>query len=94
MTSTARQTLALITRVFAHYGYPLIVTSTDRTAAKNREVGGAENSLHLIGRAADVVPSPAWAVPGASRIIIDVALLLGASWALDEGDHVHIEFPA
>lgn len=35
-------------------GFPFIVTSSYRTPEKNRQVGGAPNSMHLYGRAVDV----------------------------------------
>lgn len=36
------------------YNRPMPVTSSFRTAEHNREIGGSENSAHLIGRAVDV----------------------------------------
>lgn len=36
-------------------GYPLTVTSGFRCPARNAKVGGAENSRHMIGCAADIV---------------------------------------
>jgi len=38
-----------------HFGAPVTVTSGSRCAEHNRRVGGAGGSLHLIGRAADIV---------------------------------------
>lgn len=35
-------------------GYPLVVISGRRSVGGNREVGGAENSLHLYGLAVDL----------------------------------------
>ena len=37
-----------------HFGAPVIITSAYRTAAHNKEVGGAAYSQHLYGRAADI----------------------------------------
>lgn len=92
MTTSARRTLAVITRTFAEAGYPLRVTSTDRTPAQNRRVGGVEGSLHLAGKAADVVPEAWWNDPRAYTPIADFCVRLGASRALVEDDHVHLEF--
>jgi hypothetical protein len=38
-----------------HFGRPVIINSAYRTEAHNRRVGGASNSQHLHGRAADIV---------------------------------------
>jgi len=37
------------------YRKPLTISSGFRTAAYNKRIGGAENSLHLEGKAADIV---------------------------------------
>ena len=38
-----------------HIGYPILVTSGNRCAELNEAIGGAENSYHLVGKAADIV---------------------------------------
>ena len=66
------------------------VTSTRRSAARNRAVGGVPNSFHLRGRAIDVVPRP-----GVRHADIAAALRrAGFSLieSLDEGDHSHFAF--
>jgi hypothetical protein len=66
------------------------ITSTFRTVAHNREVGGVPNSYHLLGRAIDVVRRP-----GVTHRQIDAALRsAGYSLieSLDEGDHSHFAF--
>lgn len=93
MTRAASVILARITHFFEFYGYPLVVTSTDRSAFHNQEVGGVSASLHLVGRAADVVPA-GWNQEGAYEVIAHVARFAGCSKALVEKDHVHLEFPA
>ncbi len=64
------------------------VTSTKRSPAKNRAVGGVENSYHLSGRARDSVP------PAGMSMAAYAAALRRANPGYDvinEGDHVHIE---
>lgn len=41
------------------YRKPLIISSGFRTAAYNKHIGGAENSLHLKGKAADIMAAGA-----------------------------------
>jgi hypothetical protein len=63
------------------------VTSTHRSPARNRMVGGARNSYHLSGRALDVVPRS-----GVRHTQIEAALLKAGyrlRESLDEGDHSH-----
>ena len=66
------------------------VTSTRRSIARNRAVGGVANSYHLRGRAIDVVPRP-----GVRHRDIDAALRragFNLVESLDEGDHSHFAF--
>jgi len=46
--------VALLQAVRDRFGRPVVITSGYRTQAHNRAVGGAANSQHLYGRAADV----------------------------------------
>ena len=66
------------------------VTSTYRSAARNRAVGGVRNSFHLSGRAIDIARRPgvthgqiAAAYRNAGYYLIE---------SLDEGDHSHFAF--
>ena len=66
------------------------VTSTIRTPARNRFVGGARNSHHLHGRALDVVRRA-----GVRHSDIEAALRsegFDIVESLDEGDHSHFAF--
>lgn len=74
-------------RIAASYG---LVTSTWRSVAHNRAVGGVPNSHHLQGNAIDIVRRPgvthsqlAAAFRGAGYNLIE---------SLDEGDHSHFAF--
>jgi hypothetical protein len=74
-------------RLAAAYG---VITSTWRSAAHNRAVGGVPNSYHLQGRAIDVARKP-----GVTHRQIEAALrTAGYSLieSLDEGDHSHFAF--
>ncbi|QDP20506.1 hypothetical protein FMM02_03725 [Sphingomonas xanthus] len=66
------------------------VTSTYRSPAHNRRVGGVANSYHLSNRAIDIARRP-----GVSHSQI-AAAFRGAGYSLaeslDEGDHSHFAF--
>jgi len=66
------------------------VTSTFRSAAHNRRVGGVANSYHLRGRAIDIARRPGvshWQIAAAFR-----AAGYNLLESLDEGDHSHFAF--
>lgn len=68
------------------------VTSTYRSAAHNRAVGGVPNSFHLSGRAIDIARRPGvahWQIAAAYR-----AAGFNLLESLDEGDHSHFAFGA
>ena len=74
-------------RLAAAYG---AITSTWRSVAHNRAVGGVPNSYHLQGRAIDIARKP-----GVTHRQIEAALRnAGYSLieSLDEGDHSHFAF--
>ena len=74
-------------RLAAAYG---VVTSTWRSIAHNRAVGGVPNSYHLSGRAIDIARRP-----GVSHRQIEAALRTAGYHlveSLDEGDHSHFAF--
>lgn len=47
-------TLEILEAVRHHFGAPVTVTSAARCRKHNANVGGASNSQHLVGRAADI----------------------------------------
>ena len=74
-------------RVLRSYG---VVTSTLRTPAHNKAVGGMPNSYHLIDQAIDVARRP-----GISHFQIEAALKRAGYRlveSLDEHDHSHFAF--
>lgn len=48
--------IAMLDRIRAEFGAPLLVVSGYRTPAYNRAKAGAKASLHVEGRAADIAP--------------------------------------
>ena len=82
-----RLDLGPVASMGAHWGR---VTSTLRSAAHNRAVGGVANSWHLKGRAVDIARRA-----GVTHAMI-AAAFRGAGYhlieSLDEGDHSHFAF--
>ena len=74
-------------RIAAAYG---IVTSTYRTIAHNREVGGVADSYHLLGRAIDVARHHGITHAQIAAALRTAGYVLVES--LDEGDHSHFAF--
>lgn len=64
------------------------VTSTLRSPARNRSVGGVANSYHLTGQARDSVPPPGMSMAAYHRRL---AALNPDMDVINEGNHVHIE---
>ena len=79
--------MGAIKGIGAHWGQ---VTSTYRSWAHNRRVGGVANSYHLRGRAIDIARRPGvshWQIASAYR-----AAGYNLLESLDEGDHSHFAF--
>ena len=73
--------------VAAGYG---LVTSTYRTVAHNRAVGGVANSYHLRGQAIDVARKPGISHSQVAAALQRAGYIMVES--LDEGDHSHFAF--
>lgn len=85
--SSAPVDLVVIARIGGQWGR---VTSTRRSVAHNRHVGGVPNSYHLSGQAIDIARRPGvshWQIVAAYR-----AAGYSMIEALDEGDHTHLAF--
>lgn len=72
--------------IAAILGANVRVTSGLRTPEHNAEVGGVPNSLHLQNRARDFVPQ------GMSMAAATVKLRAAGYHAINEGDHVHVDW--
>lgn len=65
---------------------PFRATSWWRSVERNREVGGALYSQHLVGLALDVVP-----LPGATFREVRAEAIAAGLYAVVEPDHVHLQ---
>ena len=89
MTNTSGRSIDMgnVRQIGSHWGR---VTSTYRSPAHNRRVGGVANSYHLSNRAIDIARRPGvshWQIAAAYR---NAGYSLAES--LDEGDHSHFAF--
>lgn len=57
----------------SHLGRPVIITSGYRSPALNKAIGGAKNSQHALGQAADIVV-PGMSVDEVIQNIVDLGL--------------------
>jgi len=64
------------------------VTSTKRSAAHNRAVGGVKNSYHISGRARDSIPPRGMNM---ASYHAQLARLNPDMDVINEGDHIHME---
>lgn len=86
-SSSSRFTINGARNIGSRYGR---VTSTLRSPARNRAVGGVRNSWHLSGRAIDIARTP-----GVTHSQIAAAFRAAGYRlieSLDEGDHSHFAF--
>jgi hypothetical protein len=86
-TLQAARDVASAVRIAAAYG---MITSTYRSVAHNRAVGGVPNSHHLAGHAVDVVRKPGVTHGQIAAAFRKAGYNLIES--LDEGDHSHFAF--
>ncbi|GAA4017360.1 hypothetical protein GCM10022280_15710 [Sphingomonas swuensis] len=87
LPSAAPFSLATASRIGARFGR---ITSTWRSASRNRLVGGVPNSWHLQGRAIDIARHPSVRHSEIAAELRRNGLYLIES--LDEGDHSHFAF--
>lgn len=80
--------LSMLEELRLLWGKPMIVTSCFRCAKHNREVGGAENSFHLYGCAADI-----FIKKEDQKYFCELACRIGFShiFAYEERNFVHID---
>lgn len=92
--NTSAKLLGILESLRSYYGKPITITSGQRCATFNAQVGGISNSAHRFGKAADIyIPGICDTVAG-RRQVISKAYALGAAYAYGNtpgmGNAVHI----
>ena len=78
--------VALLQDLRDHFGKPVVINSAYRTASHNASVGGAKNSQHVLGKAADIY------ISGVSpKQIADYAKKLGVKGVGLYSSFVHVD---
>lgn len=92
--TTSAKLLSILEAIRSYYGRPITITSGQRCATFNRQVGGISNSAHRFGRAADIyIPGVTNTVAGRNAVV-NLAYRYGAAYSYANtaqmGNAVHI----
>lgn len=92
--TTSDKLLSILEAIRSYYGRPITITSGQRCATFNRQVGGISNSAHRFGRAADIyIPGVTNTVAGRNAVV-NLAYRYGAAYSYANtaqmGNAVHI----
>lgn len=86
--------LNILERLRSYYGKPITVTSGQRCKTRNSQVGGARNSAHTKGKAADIYIPGVTNTADGRRKVVSLAYQYGASYSYANtaqmGNAVHI----
>ena len=92
--TTSSKLLSILEAIRSYYGKPITITSGQRCATFNAQVGGISNSAHRFGRAADIyIPGVTNTVAGRNAVV-NLAYRYGAAYSYANtaqmGNAVHI----
>ena len=92
--TTSAKLLSILEAIRSYYGKPITITSGQRCATFNAQVGGISNSAHRFGRAADIyIPGVTNTVAGRNAVV-NLAYRYGAAYSYANtaqmGNAVHI----
>lgn len=92
--TTSSKLLSILEAIRSYYGKPITITSGQRCATFNAQVGGISNSAHRFGRAADIyIPGVTNTVAGRNAVV-NLAYKYGAAYSYANtaqmGNAVHI----
>lgn len=78
--------LAILVNIREHFGRKMTITSGARCHVRNKEIGGAPESWHIRGRAADVVVEDI-----SPQLVAETAAQYGASGIKNYATWTHID---
>lgn len=92
--NTSAKLLNILEKIRTYYGEPITITSGQRCKTRNKQVGGASNSTHMKGKAADIyIPGICDTAAGRKQVVAK-AYALGAAYSYANtagmGNAVHI----
>lgn len=92
--NTSAALLNILERIRAYYGKPITITSGQRCATYNRQVGGITNSAHRFGKAADIYIPGVTNTAAGRNAVVNLAYKYGAAYSYANtaqmGNAVHI----
>lgn len=92
--NTSAKLLNILEKLRAHYGKPVTITSGQRCAKRNAEVGGASGSKHTKGKAADIYIPGVTTTKAGRNEVVRLAYKYGAAYSYANtsqmGNAVHI----
>lgn len=92
--NTSAKLLNILEGLRAYYGKPITITSGQRCKTRNRQVGGATNSAHTKGKAADIYIPGVTNTRAGRNAVVNLAYKYGASYSYANtaqmGNAVHI----
>lgn len=92
--NTSAKLLNILEKIRAYYGKPITITSGQRCAARNKQVGGVSGSAHTKGKAADIYIPGVTNTRAGRNAVVNLAYKYGAAYSYANtaqmGNAVHI----
>lgn len=92
--NTSAALLNILEKIRSYYGKPITITSGQRCATYNRQVGGITNSAHRFGKAADIYIPGVTNTAAGRNAVVNLAYKYGAAYSYANtaqmGNAVHI----
>lgn len=92
--NTSAKLLNILEKIRAYYGKPITITSGQRCATRNKQVGGVSGSAHTKGKAADIYIPGVTNTRAGRNAVVNLAYKYGAAYSYANtaqmGNAVHI----
>jgi len=86
----AMELIYALEKMRADLGMPIIVTSGYRCPKHNAEIGGARDSYHMMGLAADITVRE-MEIKTIARLLVKIAMQVGFTGVILYPKHVHVD---